>query len=173
MPNVPANVLITNEQIKTALDRLSSEINRKYQNEELLVIGILKGSFIFMADLVRKLTCPVRLDFMGAQSYGSGTISCGRINVTKECDLPIRNQNVLIIEDIVDSGCTTGFLRKYFEDRGAKSVRLCALVSKPSRRKVDVDIDFLGFEIPDEFVVGYGLDYDESFRNLTEIRYIQ
>ena len=169
MPDKPIDQLISAPQIKEALHRLASEINDKYKTEEVLVVGVLKGSFIFMADLVRQLTCPIRIDFMGAQSYGSGTISCGRVNLTKECDAPIRNQNVLILEDIIDSGCTTSFLRKYFEDRGAKSVRLCALISKPSRRKVDIDIDFLGFEIPDEFIVGYGLDYDEQFRNLNEI----
>ena len=170
MSYTPGEVLINEEQIKDAVDKIAAKINNKYKNEEVLMVGILKGSFVFMADLIRKLTCPVKVDFMGAKSYGDGTISCGRVNITKECDTPVRNQHVLIIEDIVDSGCTTSFLKKYFEDKGAKSVRLCALLSKPSRRKVDVNIDFLGFDIPDEFIVGYGLDYAENFRNFNQMR---
>ncbi|MCL2475203.1 MAG: hypoxanthine phosphoribosyltransferase [Chloroflexi bacterium] len=169
MSYTPGEILISEEQIQGAVDKIATAINAKYKNEEVLIVGILKGSFVFMADLIRKLTCSVKIDFMSAKSYGDGTISCGRVNITKECDMPIRNQHVLIVEDIVDSGCTTSFLKRYFEDKGAKSVRLCALISKPSRRKIDVNVDFLGFDIPDEFIVGYGLDYAENFRNFSKI----
>ena len=130
---------------------------------------MLKGSYVFMADLTRKITIPCNIDFMAVSSYGNGTKTTGEVQIIKDIGSKIDGRDLVIVEDILDSGVTLSFLMKILKARGANSIRLCTLLSKPERRKVDVPIDYLGFEIPDEFVVGYGLDYAEKYRNLPYI----
>ena len=166
-------VLIEEEKIQKRISELCDEINRDFGDEPLIVIGILKGGFIFMADIVRKLKMPTELHFMKVSSYGGGTKTSGTVAVKLDIDRDITDKNVLIIEDIIDSGYTMKEVRKMLIGRGAKCLKLCSCLSKPSRREVDVDIEYLGFEIPDEFVVGYGLDYDEKYRNLPYIGVVE
>ncbi len=166
-------VLIEEEKIQKRISELCDEINRDFGDEPLIVIGILKGGFVFMADIVRKLKMPTELHFMKVSSYGGGTKTSGTVAVKLDIDRDITGKNVLIIEDIIDSGYTMREVRKMLIGRGAKCLKLCSCLSKPSRREVDVDIEYLGFEIPDEFVVGYGLDYAEKYRNLPYIGVVE
>lgn len=166
-------VLIDEKKIEERITELSEAINRDFSDEPLIVIGILKGSFMFLSDLVKKLKMPTEIHFMKASSYGSGTKTSGTVTIKLDVDRDISGKNVLIVEDIIDSGFTMYEVRKILEDRGTKALKLCSCLSKPSRREVDVDIEYLGFEIPDEFVVGYGLDFDEKYRNLPYIGYIE
>lgn len=164
-----SRVLISEEQLQQTVQRIAQEINDTYADAKkpLLMVGILKGSVVFMADLMRYITVPMSIDFMQASSYGSNTVSCGNVNL--RLDLQCTNLqafNVLVVEDILDSGNTLSCILKYLKSKGAQSVRLCTLLNKPDRRKVDVPIDFEGISIPDEFVVGYGLDYNEQYRQL-------
>ena len=162
-------ILVSEEQIDEAVTRLAAEIDRDYAGEDkhLVMLCILKGSIVFMGDLMKKLTVPVEIDCMKVSSYGAGTESSGRIHIALDLIRPdIDKCDILIIEDIVDSGNTLSYLVKYLGVKGAKSVRTCTLLDKPSRRKVDFVPDYCGFEIPDEFVVGYGLDYAERYRAL-------
>ena len=159
-------ILVSEEKIREIVAKISSDINRDLNGEPLLVIIILKGSTPFAMDLIRKLEMPVELDFMQVSSYGKSTTSDGFINVKRDIDQDVTGKNILIVEDIIDSGNTLNKLKTLFEDRKAKSVRICTMLDKPSRRVVDVKVNYSGIEIPDEFVVGYGLDYDEKYRNL-------
>lgn len=161
--------MLSEEDVTKRIRELGAEISRDYEGEEVMVIGVLKGAAFFCTELAKRITVPVIMDFMATSSYGSGTVSSGEVKVTKEPDLPVEGKNVLIAEDIIDSGNTLSFLLKYFQERGAKSVRLAAMLDKPDRRVVDVHVDYTGFTIPDEFVVGYGLDYDQRYRNLPYI----
>lgn len=162
-------ILINEEQIAEAVLKIAENINADLNGEPLLAVIILKGSTPFAMDLIRKLDMPVEIDFMQASSYGKSTVSNGFINIKKDLEQDITGKNVLIIEDIIDSGNTLFKLKKLFEDRNAKTVRICTMLDKPSRRIVDVDVDYVGAEIPDEFVIGYGLDYNEQYRNLPYI----
>lgn len=162
-------ILVSEEQINAAVSRIADEINRDLNGEPLLVVSILKGSTPFAMDLIKKLTMPVTLDFMQASSYGKSTESSGFINMKKDLEQDITGKNVLIVEDIIDSGNTLYKIKKLLEHRNAKSVRICTMLDKPSRRVVDVKVDYVGCEIPDEFAIGYGLDYDELYRNLPYI----
>ncbi len=162
-------VLFNRAEIEAAVDRLAAEINRDYHGRCPVLIGVLKGSFMFMADLVRKLDSPVEVDFIGASSYGCSKQTSGRVKVTQGLRCPIKGRDVLVVEDIVDTGLTLSILLSYLRRKKPASLRLCALLDKPSRRQVPVDIDYLGHAIPDEFVVGYGLDWAESLRNLPDI----
>jgi len=162
-------VLITEEEIARRVRELGEEISRDYAGKELLVVGILKGAVIFMADLVRCLTIPVRLDFMAVSSYGASSESSGVVRILKDLEQNIEGLDVLIVEDIVDTGLTLNYLRENLLTRGPASLKICTLLDKPSRRKVDVQVDYNGFVIPDEFVVGYGLDYDGRYRHLRDI----
>lgn len=162
-------ILVTEEEISAAVTRIAEEVNRDLNGEPLLVVAILKGSTPFAMDLIKKLTMPVELDFMQASSYGKSTISDGFINMKKDLEQDITGKNVLIVEDIIDSGNTLNKIKKLMEHRNAKSVRICTMLDKPSRRVVDVKVDYVGCEIPDEFAIGYGLDYDEFYRNLPYI----
>lgn len=162
-------VLVTEDEISGLNKRIADRINADLNGEPLLVIIILKGSTPFAMDLIKKLDMPVEIDFMQVSSYGKSTASSGFINLKKDIEQDITNKNVLIVEDIIDSGNTLFKIKTLFEDRKAKSVRICTLLDKPSRRVVDVKVDYVGKEIPDEFVVGYGLDYDEKYRNLPYI----
>lgn len=160
------SIMFTKQEIDHMVYELAHQINRDYDGEELIAAVILKGSMMFAADLIRCLTMNVKLDFMQVSSYGSGTESSGVIKVKKDLDNDVNGKNVLIIEDIVDSGRTLSLIREDLEKRGAKSVKIVTLLSKPARRVVNVKVDYIGTDIPDEFVVGYGLDMDEKYRQL-------
>lgn len=162
-------IMFTKQELDDMIRNVAYKINKDFTGDELIAVIILKGSMMFAADLIRCLTMNIKMDFMQASSYGSGTVSSGVINIKKDIDTDIKDKNVLIIEDIVDSGNTLSLIKKDFIDRGAKSVKIASLLSKPSRRVVEVDIDYLGAEIPDEFVVGYGLDMDEKYRQMDYI----
>lgn len=162
-------VLITEEEIQSAAKRLAERIDADFAGEEIVFVGLLKGSVQFMADLLKNIKSMCTIDFMCVSSYGSGTKSTGRVNIIKDLSEPIDDKNVIIVEDIIDSGNTLNFINKYFTAKNAKSVRICTLLNKPSRREVEIDVDYIGFEVPDEFVVGYGLDYKEYYRNLPYI----
>ena len=149
--------------------KLAAEISRDYQDKYPLLIGILKGSFVFMADLVRLLDFPLEVDFIRLSSYGRGKESSGKINIVQGLRSQVTDRDVLVIEDIIDTGLTVAFLMDYLRKKKPASLKLCALTDKPSRRQVPVTIDYLGFTVPDKFIVGYGLDWDEKFRNLPDI----
>ncbi len=163
------SILLSEEKIAELTDALAKQINRDYADKELLFVIILKGSVVFAADLLRRLTVNVKIDFMQASSYGTSSVSSGSVKIKKDIENDAAGKNVLIVEDIVDSGNTLFKLKKLFEERNAASVKICTLLSKPERRETDVVCEYVGAEIPDEFVVGYGLDYNEQYRNLPYI----
>ena len=160
-----SEVLITQEQLKQKVEMLGGAITKDYQGKEPLMICILKGSAIFFTDLIRAVDLPLEIDFMAISSYGSNTIS-GEVRLVKDLDRSIENRDVIIVEDIVDSGKTLSYLKRILCNRGAASIRIVSLLDKPSRRVVKLDVDYSGFNIPDAFVVGYGLDFNEKYRNL-------
>ena len=162
-------ILISETQVQEAVFRLAQKINEDYGEEPLLLVVILKGSMVFASDLMRHLAMPVQMDFMQVSSYGQGTTSSGFIIVKKDLTTSIEGKNVLIIEDIIDSGNTLFKLKELLRGRNAKSVRICTILDKPERRVTEVEVEYSGISIPDEFVVGYGLDYQEYFRNLPYI----
>ncbi len=162
-------ILFTRGEIEATINRLAAELTRDYHGKHPLLIGVLKGSFVFMADLTRLLNFPLEVEFIRLSSYRGGKESSGRIKVVQGLHSPVKGRDVLVIEDIVDTGLTTSFLLDYLRKRKPTSLKLCALTDKPSRRQVPVIIDYLGFTIPDKFIVGYGLDWDERFRNLPDI----
>ena len=161
--------LITEDEIHVKIAELSRRIEQDYQGEELLLVGVLKGAVMIMADLARELKMSVNMDWMAVSSYGSGTKSSGVVRILKDLDSDLTGRKVLIVEDIIDSGLTLSWLRANLESRGAASVEICALLRKPDAAKVQVEVRYVGFEIPNEFVVGYGLDYAERYRNLRGI----
>ena len=169
MHNDIKEILFTKQEIDLMVHKIASQINEDFAGEEVIAVIILKGSMIFASDLIRCLTVNVKLDFMQASSYGSGSVSSGVINIKKDIDTDITGKNVIIIEDIIDSGNTLALLKKEMESRGAKTVKIASLLSKPDRRVVDVPVEYIGSEIPDEFVVGYGLDMDEKYRQMDYI----
>ncbi|MFC1932021.1 hypoxanthine phosphoribosyltransferase [Chloroflexota bacterium] len=162
-------ILFGKQEIEATVGRLAAEIRKDYQDKCPLVIGILKGSFVFMADLVRLLNFPLEVEFVRLSSYGRGKESSGKIKVVQGLHSQVRGREVLVIEDIVDTGLTVAFLLNYLRRKKPASLKLCALTDKPSRRQIPVTIDYLGFTVPDKFLVGYGLDWDEKFRNLPDI----
>ena len=162
-------VLIGRDEIARAVARLAYEINRDYQGKQPLLIGILKGAFVFMADLIRQLDLPLELDFVQLSSYGAARETSGKVRVEQGLKAPIKGRDVLIIEDIVDTGTTVAFLLDYIKNKKPASLKLCALTDKPSRHKIPLSIDYLGFTVPDKFIVGYGLDLNEKFRCLPDI----
>ena len=163
------HILFRREEIETTVKRLAAEIKKDYQGKHPLLIGILKGSFMFMADLIRFLNFPLEVEFIRLSSYGQGRETSGKVKVVQGLRSPIKGRDVLVIEDIVDTGFTISFLLDYLWKRKPASLRLCALTDKPSRRQVPVTIDYLGFTVPNKFLVGYGLDWDEKFRYLPHI----
>ncbi len=169
MNNDIKEVLISEEQIKEAVNRIARQIEIDYEGREVLFVGLLKGSVAFMADLLKAYTKTCTIDFMAVSSYGAGTQSSGRVNIIKDLSQPIDGKDIVIVEDIIDSGNTLSFIKAYFSAKNANSVKICTLLNKPSRRVVDIDVDYIGYDIPDEFVVGYGLDYNEHYRNLPYI----
>ena len=162
-------VLVTEEQIATRIEELAREIEKKYEGKDLLLVGVLKGAVMFMADLSRAIQLPVNMDWMAVSSYGSGTQSSGVVRILKDLDADVLGRHVLIVEDIVDSGLTLSWLMSNLTARGAASVEVVALLRKPDAAKVEVDVAWVGFDIPNEFVVGYGLDYAEHYRTLKDV----
>ncbi len=159
-------VLLTQEQLHARLDEMAAQIDADHVGTELLLVGVLKGAVMVMADLARRLHTPIQMDWMAVSSYGSGTRSSGVVRILKDLDTDLTGRHVLIVEDIVDSGLTLSWLLSNLRSRGPASVEVAALLRKPEAAKVDVDVKYVGFEIPSEFVVGYGLDYAEKYRNL-------
>lgn len=162
-------VLVTEEQITTRVAELAEELDKKYQGKDVLLIGVLKGAVMFMADLSRAMQLPVQMDWMAVSSYGSGTVSSGVVRILKDLDADVLGRHVLIVEDIIDSGLTLSWLVANLEARGSASVEVVALLRKPDAAKVEVNVAHVGFDIPNEFVVGYGLDYAEKYRTLKGI----
>lgn len=162
-------VLISEEQIQQKVKELGQQISKDYQGKEILLIGVLKGAVVFMADLMRNIDLPLQIDFMVVSSYGAGTKSTGNVKIIKDTDVSVTGKDIIIAEDILDTGVTLSNLKQLLTKRGANSIKICTILNKPSRRKVDLTADYVGFDIPDEFVVGYGLDYDQSLRNLPYI----
>ncbi len=167
--DVIERVLVSKAQLDKQVEELGARISRDYEGQELVIIGVLKGGFIFLADLARKITIPVDLDFMSVSSYGNSSKSSGVVKIIKDVDTNITGKHVLIVEDIIDTGLTLNHLVELLKTRGPLSVKICAALDKPSRRKVDLKVDYKGIEIPDEFVVGYGLDYAGKYRNISEV----
>ncbi|HIY07831.1 MAG TPA: hypoxanthine phosphoribosyltransferase [Firmicutes bacterium] len=159
-------ILFDQAQLEAKVAQLGEQISRDYEGKDLLLVGVLKGSVVFMADLMRRITVPAAIDFMAVSSYGSGVKTSGVVRILKDLDRSIEGKDLLIVEDILDSGMTLHYLRDLLRDRGCASVRIVTLLDKPERRKVDIHPDYVGFQIPDAFVVGYGLDYAEKYRNL-------
>jgi len=166
-------VMIERDEIGRMVGRLAEQISRDYEGEELVVVGILKGSFIFMADLIRILKPSIIVDFMSVSSYFENTRSTGIVKIIKDLDVNIRDKNVLIVEDIVDSGLTLSNLRELLMTKEPKSLKICVAFDKPDRRKTRIEADYVGIVIPDEFIVGYGLDYAGKYRNLPDIRIME
>jgi hypoxanthine phosphoribosyltransferase len=164
-----ASVLISEKDIASKLEELASQIDRDYAGREVLLVGVLKGAFMVISDLSRALTVPLQIDFMAVSSYGSATSTSGVVRILKDLDQDIVGKHLLIVEDIIDSGLTLAYLLRNLRSRGPESVEVCALLRKPEAAKVEIPVKYIGFEIPNEFVVGYGLDYGERYRNLPYI----
>ena len=162
-------LLVTEEQIHAKLDELAREVERDYEGRDLLLIGVLKGAVMVMADFARRLERDVTMDWMAVSSYGAGTKSSGVVQIRKDLDTDLTGKHVLIVEDIIDSGLTLSWLLENFAARGAASIEILALLRKPEAAKVEIHSRYVGFDIPTEFVVGYGLDYDERYRNLRDV----
>lgn len=162
-------VLFSEEQLKNRVQEIAQQITADYQGKEIMLISVLRGSFVFMADLCRAIDLPCTLDFMAVSSYGKGTKSSGQVQITKDLSEDISDRHIIVVEDILDSGNTLSYLLKILENRHPASIRLCTLLDKPDRRVKPVEVHYSGFTIPDAFVVGYGLDYAEKYRNLPYI----
>jgi hypoxanthine phosphoribosyltransferase len=162
-------VLISAERLAARIAELGEQVTRDYEGRDLVCVGVLKGCFPFLADLVRAVRLPLRVDFLGVSSYGAGTTSSGVVRLTSDLSKPIAGRDVLLVEDIVDTGLTMQYLLDSLATRRPRSVAICTLLHKPARTGIDIALDYVGFEIPDEFVVGYGLDFDERYRNVPYI----
>ncbi len=165
--------LISEEDVDKRIEELGAKISADYAGQTVHLVCVLKGAVFFMCELAKRITVPVTMDFMSASSYGSSTKSSGVVKIVKDLDEPLKDRHVLVVEDIVDSGRTLSYLIKMLGDREPASIKLCTLLDKPERRVTDVKVDYTGFEIPDEFVVGYGLDYDQRYRNLPYIGVVE
>lgn len=163
------SVLLSEEEVDARIKQIGEQISRDYEGKQVHLVCVLKGGSFFMCELAKRITVPVSMDFMSVSSYGSETKSSGVVKIVKDLDEPLSGKHVIVIEDIVDSGRTLSYLLAMLKDRGPESVSLCTLLDKPERRVVDVHVDYTGFQIPDKFVVGYGLDYDQKYRNLPYI----
>ena len=162
-------VLLSEDEIREKVRELGGKITADYKNSNLMLVTVLKGAVVFLADLMRQIDVPAEIDFMVVSSYGSGVKSSGVVKIVKDLDVPLAGKDILIVEDILDSGLTLSYIKELLESRGPRSIRIATLLDKPSRRKVDLHADYIGFSVPDEFVIGYGLDYDEKYRNLPYI----
>lgn len=169
MQNDIGRVLLSEAEIAAKVKELGERLTEEYRGKELLVVGILKGSNVFMSDLIRQITIPLKIDFMMVSSYGNATESTGVVKIIKDIEQSISDKHLLIVEDIIDSGLTLKYLKEMLETRKPASIKLCTLLDKPARRQENVDVDYVGFEMPDEFIVGYGIDYAEHYRNLPYI----
>ena len=163
------SILYSEAQLKEAVAQLGERITRDYQGKKPVLVCILKGASVFFCDLIRQIDLPLEIDFMVVSSYGSGTSSTGEVQLVKDLGRSVNGRDVIIVEDIVDSGSTLSYLKKVLDSRGVSSLRICSLLDKPARRRVPLSVDYSCFEIPDAFVVGYGLDYAEKYRNLPDI----
>ena len=163
------DILLSEQEVDQRIQEIGEQISKDYAGKEVHLVCVLKGGSFFMCELAKRITVPVTLDFMSVSSYGSSTKSSGVVKIVKDLDEPLKDKNVIVVEDIVDSGRTLSYLLEMLRDRHPASLRLCTLLDKPERRVVDVDVDYTSFNIPDEFVVGYGLDYDQRYRNLPYI----
>lgn len=168
-----SNVMISKEEIEAKVSEIAGLIDEDYKGEQLLVVGVLKGACVFVSDLIRQMKTPITLDFMSVSSYGMSTQSSGIVKIIKDLDMDITGMNVLIVEDIIDTGLTLNYLRDYLKARHVKSLKICTLLDKPQRRKCDVNADYWGFEIEDKFIVGYGIDCKEQYRNLPYIAAVE
>jgi len=162
-------VLFSAEELGKRVRELGKQITGEYQGKELLVIGVLKGANVFLADLIRRIELPLEIDFIAAASYGSSTESSGVVRLLKDLDYPIENRHVLLVEDLIDTGLTLHYLAENLKARQPASFQICTLLDKPERRKVSMEVDYKGFDIPDEFIVGYGIDFNQKYRNLSYI----
>lgn len=171
--DVKIGVMIPEDEIDSRIREIGAQISREYEGKKLHMICILKGSVFFASELAKRITVPVTLDFMAVSSYGDNTVSSGQIQIGKDLGEPIEGRHVLVVEDIIDTGKTLSFLMKMLQERKPASLKLCTLLDKPDRRTHPVDVDYVGFEIPDEFVVGYGLDYAQQYRNLPYIGVVE
>ena len=162
-------ILLSEDEIREKVRELGGKITADYKNSNLMLVTVLKGAVVFLADLMRQIDVPAEIDFMVVSSYGSGVKSSGVVKIVKDLDVPLAGKDILIVEDILDSGLTLSYIKELLESRGPRSIRIATLLDKPSRRKVDLQADYIGFSVPDEFVIGYGLDYDEKYRNLPYI----
>lgn len=162
-------ILLSEEEIRDKVKELGEVITQDYRGKNLLLVTVLKGAVVFLADLMRWIDTPAEIDFMIVSSYGSGTKTSGVVKIVKDLDVPLADKDILIVEDILDSGMTLSYIKELLQSRSPQSIRIVTLLDKPSRRKVDLQADYSGFTVPDEFVVGYGLDYDEKYRNLPYI----
>lgn len=171
--NEQIRVMISEEEVHARIDELAAQISEDFKGEEVLVIGILRGAVYFCTALTQRITVPVILDFMEASSYGDGTESSGKVNITKDLIEDIAGKNVIVVEDIVDTGRTLGLLLENLRARGPKSLKLCTLLDKPERRVTEVAVDYNGFVIPNKFVIGYGMDYAQRYRNLPYIGVVE
>lgn len=169
MRNDIEKVLLSTEEIQKRVEELGAQLTEEYRGKELLAVGILKGSNMFMSDLIRQITIPMQIDFMMVSSYGNATESSGVVKIVKDLEYGIKGKHLLIIEDIIDSGLTLKYLKQMLETREPASIKLCTLLDKPARREQHVNVDYVGFTMPDEFLVGYGIDYAEYYRNLPYI----
>ena len=161
--------MISREKIEAKIKELAGKIQEDFKDQNIICIGLLKGSVMFMSDLIKDLNLPLFIDFMSVSSYGAGTSTTGVVKILKDTDFDVKDKKLLIIEDIIDSGLTLKYVKEFLMSKGAQSVNICTLLDKPDRRKVDIKSDYTGFVIPDEFVVGYGLDFDQKYRNLPYI----
>ena len=169
---IKGKILITQEQILKRAEELGKQITEDYKGEELVLVGTLRGAVPWMADIMKQIDLDLEIDFVSASSYGSGTVSSGEVKIKKDIELEIKGKHVLIIEDIIDTGNTLRALKDYFFLKKPKSVKICTLLDKPSRRQAEVYGDYIGFSVEDLFVIGYGLDYDQKYRNLPYISYL-
>lgn len=167
--NDAEQVLISKERIENRVSELAEQLTEDYKDKNPLIICILKGSVIFFSDLIRKMDIPMEIEFMAISSYGSSTKSSGEVKVVKDTDKSLKNRHVILVEDIVDTGLTLVYLKKMLTGRSPASLKICALLDKPERRLAEIEADYLGFKIPNSFVIGYGLDYSQKYRNLPEI----
>ncbi|WP_163099953.1 hypoxanthine phosphoribosyltransferase [Peribacillus alkalitolerans] len=167
------DIMISEAEIKERVKKIAEEIVTSFNNEEIVMIIVLKGSFVFAADLIREMQGDIKVDFISVSSYNDQTETSGKVKLLKDLDANITNQNVVVIEDIIDSGLTLHFLRDHLQMHKPKQIKICTLLDKPERRKVDLMVDFVGFVIPDEFIVGYGIDYAQKYRNLPYIATVE
>jgi hypoxanthine phosphoribosyltransferase len=167
------DVMISENEIKERVQKLAEQIQRDLNNEPIVLIVVLKGSFVFAADLIREMKGDIKIDFISVSSYGDETETSGKVRLLKDLDANITNQNVVVVEDIIDSGLTLHFLRDHLNTHKPKQIKICTLLDKPDRRKVDLPVDYVGFVIPDKFIVGYGIDYAQMYRNLPHISTVE